>query len=69
MTGKPVLATSFTYREVEALLLLHQRVLSSDIEGALATARRPDMLNLVRKFTSMRTKHNRSGNGDGRESA
>lgn len=53
---EPTLATSFPLAEVESFLRLHGAVLRGGHE-ALAIARDPRVLNVVRKFVGMRERH------------
>jgi hypothetical protein len=55
MTDKCTLANSFPYREVQALLELHALIMRGG--DARQVAKSPEILSLVRKFQSMRTKH------------
>lgn len=52
-----VLANSFSYDEVKALLDLHSSVLRGANEHACVVAASPELVKVVQKFRRMRTKY------------
>ncbi len=54
-----ILANSFSYTEVCALLEMHEAVLSGEFVDARQYAHSPELGKVIQKFTRMRAKYDR----------